>query len=87
MGQGIAMPGYEVTLADFRQLLSYPLYREQTAPLLLEWYGYSVTGDEAETTVVTPTGQPVEIPALHAVIQADPEKQGRLYRTAMTLWR
>jgi hypothetical protein len=81
------MPGYEVTLADFRQLLSYPYYREQTAPLLKEWYGFSVVGDETETAVLTASGKPVNIPALHAYIQADPEKQGRLYHTAMTLWR
>ena len=81
------MAGYEVSLADFRQLLSYPFYREETAPLLLEWYGYAIVGGEADTAVVTRDGDPVAIPALHAAIQADPDKQGRLYRTAMTLWR
>lgn len=78
------MAGYEVTLEDFRRLLGDPSWRPDTAPLLARWYGYRVLETGA---VIGTDGEAVDIPSLHAVIQADPDKQGSLYRTAMTLWR
>jgi hypothetical protein len=32
-------------------------------------------------------GRELDPLAMHEQVQADPEKQGRIYRTAMTLWR
>jgi hypothetical protein len=78
--------GYRVTFEDFEQLLNYAPYREQIAPLIRQWFGYEVRATGNVATLHDDKGNEVSIPAVHAAIQADPERQGRLYREAMTLW-
>ena len=78
--------GYEVTFADFQQLLFYAPYREEVAPLLREWFAYEVvpTGDGAR--VLDRSGAEISLASAHATTQADPARQADLYRVAMTLW-
>jgi hypothetical protein len=78
--------GYRVTLEDFRQLLFYPPHREVIAPLIRDWFRCEVRPSGEFATICDADGKPVTIASIHAAIQADPERQGRLYREAMTLW-
>lgn len=63
--------GYEISESDFVRLCTDD--REHVAPLLLHWFGIG--------------GEPFDLSALHAAIQADPERQQSVYNVAMTLWR
>ena len=77
--------GYEISLQDFIRLCSD--HRNEVAPLIREWFGYAVV--PADHSFVLHDGRGVEVsPELvHEMIQADPDRQGRIYRVAMTLWR
>jgi hypothetical protein len=79
--------GYRVTFDDFRNLLAYPSYRSSIGALLREWYGYEIVAVESDAVVRSPTGDVVDLRALHEAIQSDPQKQYDLYQRAMTLWR
>jgi len=79
--------GYEITFADFHQLLSYPGYRSDIAPLLREWFGYELETLGDSIRILSREGDEVDELALHQRIQADESKQSALYRAAMTLWR
>lgn len=78
--------GYSITLHQFQRLLYYPPFREVIAPLIREWYGFEVRPAGELATVHDGNGNQVTIESVHDVIQADPERQGRIYREAMTLW-
>ncbi len=78
------MSDYEVTLEDFRQLLTYSPYRASTAMLLADCYGHAVSN---EGNVSDAHGNPVDVRTLHAAIQADSHHQVTLYRTSVSLWR
>ena len=56
------------------------------APLILAWYGVEVRPSGKFATLHDAQGKQVTIASIHAAIQADPERQGRIYREAMTLW-
>lgn len=86
-GSRPADTGYEITFADFRQLLSYPGYRSSVAPLLREWFGYELEARGDSVSIRARDGGVVDELALHQDIQGDESKQGALYRAAMTLWR
>lgn len=86
-GSRPANTGYEITFADFNQLLSYPGYRSSIAPLLREWFGYELETRGDSVSVRTRDGEDVDELTLHRRIQGDESKQGALYRAAMTLWR
>ena len=81
------MAGWDVTLADFRQLTGYPDYRPAIAPLFAKWFGYTIEGSGAHTLVRSAQGDAVDPAELHARIQASPDKKYELYQTAQTLWR
>ena len=78
--------GYEVSLADFTQLLSYPPYREHIAPLLREWFGYEIVATGDEVRICDRSGAPATLATAHAATQAEPIRQEQLYQVAMTLW-
>lgn len=78
--------GYRVTLHDFRELLFYPRHREIIAPLILQWFDCVVRPAGKFATIHDANGKQVTIASIHAAIQADPERQGRLYREAMSIW-
>ncbi|MBC8088998.1 MAG: hypothetical protein H7Z40_17165 [Phycisphaerae bacterium] len=71
---------------QFKELLYYPLHRDVIAPLIREWFCYEVRPAGTIATIHDAEGQEVTIASVHDAIQADPERQGRLYREAMTLW-
>jgi hypothetical protein len=79
--------GYEITFSDFHKLLYDQQYRASIASLLREWYGYEVEAAEGSVRILAGDGREVDELALHRRIQSDSEKQGTLYRAAMTLWR
>jgi hypothetical protein len=86
-GGRVPMHAYEVTYADFRRLIEDPDYREAVAPLIAEWFGYSIVVEGSDVWVKNDAGDMIDALWLHLVIQADPDKQGVLYGTAMFLWR
>ena len=79
--------GYEVSFEDFHQLLSYPDSRRTAAPLVESWFSCRVVPHGEEVALVDAQGALLSPRAVHDAIQADPERQQRLYNTAMTLWR
>lgn len=79
--------GYRVTFDDFRTLIAYPSYRPSIGALLRDWYGYEIVGSETDAVVGSQAGDAIDLNALHAAIQSDPQKQYDLYQRAMTLWR
>jgi hypothetical protein len=81
------MAGYEISLADFRRLVSDPYCQPSIAPLLAEWFGCRIEGEGPTAFVRDGHGAVSDLTALHAAIQADPERQNRIYNAAMTLWR
>ncbi len=79
--------GYELTLSDFRRLLSYPDYRPEVAPLIRDWFGYEVVPTEEGFTIRDRRGVEVRPEVVHETIQADRDRQFRIYQVAMSLWR
>jgi len=79
--------GYQITFSDFRQLLSYPDYRPAVAPLIQSWFGCQVVPTEDGFTLLDARGVELSPRAVHDSIQADPDRQQRIYQTAMSLWR
>jgi hypothetical protein len=79
--------GYEVSFHDFARLVSEAFSQPTIAPLLQEWFGYEIVGQGHVAVVHAPGGEAVDLRALHALIQSDPEKQYTLYQHAMDLWR
>ncbi|QOY87666.1 hypothetical protein [Paludibaculum fermentans] len=77
--------GYEISYYDFLRLCSD--HRAETAPLLRAWFGYEIVPGERDFELRDVHGAALFPASVHAVIQADPEHQGTIYRVAMTLWR
>lgn len=86
-GSRPADTGYELTFADFHQLISYAGYRSAIAPLLREWFGCELEARGDSVGIRTRDGGDVDELTLHRKIQGDESKQSALYRAAMTLWR
>jgi hypothetical protein len=84
---GAVKTGYEVTLKDFLQLLSYPPYREKVAPLIRDWSGYEVLAVDSGFVLRDRNGVEVNPESVHETIQADAVRQYHLYQVAMSLWR
>lgn len=78
---------WELSFADFTQLLADPNVRSRVNGLLDRWYGYTVAGDGAASTVQSSTGDEIDPIALHERIQGNRENQYALYQMAMGLWR
>ena len=78
---------YEITFADFRQLLNQSEYRDVVGELLSRWFGCEMAGEGEFAVVISKNRDPIDILDLHLHIQTDSEKQRELYRTAMSLWR
>jgi hypothetical protein len=81
------MAGWEVTLADFHQLIGYPDYRPTIAPLFKKWFDYTLEGSRADTVVRSSRGDIVDLTELHQRIQSSPALQYELYQEAQSLWR
>jgi hypothetical protein len=79
--------GYEVTFHDFCRLISEASSQPSIAPLMREWFSYEIIGQGHAAVVRASTGEAVDLQALHALIQSDPQKQYTLYQQAMDLWR
>lgn len=77
---------YEITFADFHQLLAQKDYRNAVGELLAQWFGYEITDEGESTVVLSRDGKTVDILDLHLEIQNDSTKQRKLYKTAMALW-
>jgi hypothetical protein len=61
--------------------------QEEGCPSGEEMVGGSLVTVEGEVNLKTSTGELMSLSALHAAIQANQERQLRLYQTAMSLWR
>lgn len=81
------MAGYELTLEDFHQLVSYPPYQKTIGALLKDWYGYEIVGRDGATIIQSASANPVSLELLYQRIQREPAKQYELYQAAMSLWR
>ena len=79
--------GYELTLSDFSQLLSYPAYRKEVAPLVQDWFGYEVVPTGGGFELHDGRGVGISPKVVHEAIQADRDRQYRIYQVAMSLWR
>ncbi|MEP6763792.1 MAG: hypothetical protein ABJB66_05735 [Gemmatimonadaceae bacterium] len=79
--------GYEVTFKDFQMLFSYVPNQVEIAPMFRDWFNYEVRIFAKELILVDESGAHIDLAQVHDVIQSDPERQGRLYRVAMTIWR
>jgi len=86
-GGRIPVHEWEVTFRDFRYLIEYLPYRITIAPLLEEWFGYSVAGEGSDTVVLNDRAEAIDSLWLHLRIQDDGSKQYALYQTAQNLWR
>jgi hypothetical protein len=86
-GGSVPMHEYEVTYGDFRQLIEYQPYREALAPLLAEWFAYSIVEEGPDVLIRDHGGEMIDTLRLHLLIQDDPVRQRALYNTAMSLWR
>jgi hypothetical protein len=78
--------GYQVSYENFRRLIDYPPYREVVAPLLMDWFGYSIVEEGPDVWVKNIAGVSIDPLWLHLLIQGDPKQQDQLYNTAMSLW-
>ena len=79
--------GYEVSFEEFKRLISDPYCQPMVVPRIKEWFGFAVEGSDKSAVVRRPDGTEVNQALLHQLIQADPERQGSLYRVSQTLWR
>ena len=79
--------GYQITFADFQQLVTNKAYKASAGDLLFEWYGYRIVGSGDSSSVLSREGENVDLIKLHRQIQGDSVKQSVLYRVAMALWR
>jgi hypothetical protein len=86
-GGSVPVTGYGLDYRDFRQLLQDGEGREPVQKLIARWFDYRLQGDGSEVLVLNREGEAIDPLWLHLRIQDDAEKQGELYRTAMTLWR
>jgi hypothetical protein len=77
--------GYEISLKDFIRLCSDR--RNEVAPLIQNWFGYEVVPVDHSFLLRDGSGVEVSPEIVHEMIQADPDRQGTIYRVAMTLWR
>ena len=77
--------GYEISFKDFVRLCSE--HREDVQPLLQKWFGYSVIPEGKGFRLQDPVGTEMSPLVVHEMIQEDAERQGSIYRLAMTLWR
>jgi hypothetical protein len=79
--------GYQITFSDFRQLLSHPEYRRDVGPLVQSWFTCRVVPTEDGFALLDASGVEMSPRAVHEAIQADPDRQQRIYQEAMSLWR
>jgi hypothetical protein len=78
--------GFEITYSQFCQLLEYPEYRVVVAPLIVEWFGYTVAETTAGIRLLNPAGEALDMLRVHLMIQADGPRHQALYQLAMSLW-
>ena len=72
---------------DFRRLIEDRDNRKAVAPLLDQWFGYSVVGERPDVFIRNKVGKMIDPLWLHLRIQNDPAQQQTWYNTAMSLWR
>jgi hypothetical protein len=87
VGTYYPITGYEITYANFQQLLSDTAYRPSIAPLLRQWFGYEIDAAGESIRIRSGSGAEIDMLSLHRRIQADSSRQYALYQAAMTLWR
>ncbi len=87
VGTSYPKTDYQITFADFQQLVTTEAYRSSVGGLLLEWYGYRIVGAGDSSAVLSREGENVDLVELHQQIQGDSVKQRALYGAAMALWR
>ena len=81
------MDGYEISLKDFKSLITHPAWQASTAAFLNQWYGYEIVGTDERAVVRSTNGDVVDLNRLHVQIQSDGRQQFDLYQQAMALWR
>jgi hypothetical protein len=79
-------PGYDISFADFAEIVRSESNRKIIRELLSDWFGYAVQGRGADTLVKTSAGELVDLASLHREIEANTEWQIRMYRVAMAYW-
>lgn len=77
--------GYEISLQDFMHLCTD--HYGEAAPLLRKWFACEIIQVAQSFQIRDSSGVPVRAEVIHNLIQADFDRQGELYRVAMTLWR
>ena len=77
---------WEVTFANFRQLIREASYRTMIEPLL-QRFGYGLRGMGDATALLDPGGTVLDELSVHFEIQNSESRQYELYQTAMSLWR
>ncbi|NOY21995.1 MAG: hypothetical protein GXO70_00600 [Acidobacteria bacterium] len=79
--------GFEMTFADFQQLLAGKDTRRLMSTLLRDWYSYEIEEQDDTVCVRSMAHENVDLLKVHLRIQADPEKRKRVYEMAMSNWR
>ena len=77
--------GYEISPEDFVRLCTEA--KEEMLPLLRAWFNIGIQQEKGRMLLRESSGNEVLPRTIHEAIQADSEKQGTVYRVAMTLWR
>jgi len=79
--------GYEISLDDFRRLVTDPACQPVVQPLLREWFGCEIVGTGPKTELHSHQNDAIELRDLYQQIQSDPARQRTIYNRAMDLWR
>ena len=77
--------GYEISFEDFLRLCSD--YSNEVEPELRAWFQIEIEKTKRSFLLRDNKGSEADPEKIHQAIQADPERQGTIYRVAMTLWR
>jgi hypothetical protein len=86
-GQSIPWTGIDITFTNFKQFMTNSIYAEAVDPLVSELLGCTVERTEAGARLTAADGSLIPWEAAHIAIQSDRVKQGRIYNTAMNMWR
>ena len=77
--------GFEISFEDFLRLCSD--HSNEVAPELRAWFQIGIEKTKQSFLLRDNKGSEADPEKIHQAIQADPERQGTIYRVAMTLWR
>ena len=79
--------GRQITFGSFVQLLTYDGFREHALPLVALWFPEVQELVRAGQQIEPGSAEESALLRIHREIQADPDRQGKLYNRSMDLRR